>query len=126
MTLSRQHLGRVGEARAAMFLTSRSFTIIEQNYRTSFGEIDIIARKDDLLVFCEVRTRRLGLTVAVETIGESINSGKRDRLVRLAEFYLHNHPSLEGCACRFDVILVARQLGRWRLYWLEDAFRPGW
>ncbi|MBF0421052.1 MAG: YraN family protein [Magnetococcales bacterium] len=126
MTSWRHWLGRQGESLAAEHLKKHAYEILEKNYAIRQGEIDIIARKNDNLIFCEVRTRSLRPTVAMDTIAESVHGVKQNRLILAAESYLQKHPELVGCCCRFDVILVARRTRNWQLEWIEDAFRPGW
>lgn len=126
MTFWRQWLGRYGESLAEKTLKKGGCTILERNFSSHFGEVDIVARCDDYLVFCEVRSRKLSHLRDFPVIGESVHRGKCRRLVTLAEHYLQSHPDLQGCFCRFDVVLVAKLGGNWHVEWIKDAFRPGW
>lgn len=126
MTFWRRWLGRYGETLAEKTLSKSGYVILEKNYSSTIGEIDLIAIKHDNLVFCEVRSRRLIQSQAIGSIGESINGIKQRRLSILAEAYLQHHPHLQHCTCRFDVILVAKRNQDWQIDWIEDAFRPGW
>ena len=85
MRLSRRQVGDRGEKLAADYLRSRGYDIIESNFRCREGEIDIVARKGETLVFVEVRTRR-GRDFG--TPEESISPLKQQRLVSLAEAYV--------------------------------------
>ena len=78
----RKKLGKSGEDFASAFLESKGFEILERNFRCKFGEADIIARKDDVIHFCEVKTR---LGAAPDEMYSDI---QRKRLRELAEFYL--------------------------------------
>ena len=104
MTKSRQELGRWGEALAADYLTEKGYSIINQNYRSSYGEIDLIARHQNSLVFVEVKTRpsdAYGLPEA------SVTARKRDHLIASAQAYLHKYlnPNIEW---RIDVIAIRK------------------
>ncbi len=102
MASSKKETGRRGELLAAEFLKSRGYRIIEANFRTPRGELDIIARKEDYLVFVEVRTRH-GATLG--TPEESVTPRKKAKLVALAQAYLESHPAPEQ-PWRIDVVAV--------------------
>jgi putative endonuclease len=100
----RQSLGRWGEQMAAAYLEQRGYCILEHNARTAFGELDLVARQGDVLVFVEVKTRSsttFGLPEA------SITARKRQHLLSAAQAYLQNHPDLDG-DWRVDVIAILR------------------
>lgn len=103
MTQSKQQTGSQGEALAAEYLTSKGCTIVNQNWRTSKGEIDIIAQDGDTLVFVEVRTRHAPDT---SFAFESVNNRKQAKLRQLAYDYLNLH-NLTDSTWRIDVIAVA-------------------
>ena len=107
--------GEAAESLAADFLRRRGFTILERNYRCRFGEIDLVARGGELLVFVEVRGRR---SEAFGGAAGSITAAKRRRLVAAARHYLATHRV--DRACRFDVVLV-RGVEQ-QVEWLPDAF----
>ncbi len=81
----RRRLGRSGEEVAARYLERRGYTIIARNHRCPEGEIDLVAREGDCLVFVEVRTRR---GRGFGTPEESVTPAKRERLGRLADAYV--------------------------------------
>jgi len=99
----RQETGRLGEQMAARYLQSLGYAIVETNYRTRFGEIDIVALDGDVLVFVEVRARH-GRSFGLAE--ESLTPRKRERLVQLSECYLQAHPTSPP-ACRIDVVAIA-------------------
>ena len=107
--------GEAAESLAADFLQRRGLTVLERNYRCRFGEIDLVARSGELLVFVEVRART---SEAFGGAAGSITATKRRRLVAAARHYLATHQA--DRACRFDVVLVrgAEQ----QVEWLTDAF----
>jgi putative endonuclease len=79
----RHRLGRLGEELAAEHLIRRGFRILERNYRTRWGELDIVAFDGHTLSFCEVKTRRLD-PAGVVTPFESIRARKRSRVRKMA------------------------------------------
>ncbi|WP_243276925.1 YraN family protein [Desulfallas sp. Bu1-1] len=117
MTLQRRRLGIKGENIAADYLQGKGYRILERNFRCRLGEIDIIARHKNCLVFVEVRTKsslRYGLPQ------ESITPGKVDKLRRLALFYLARRPHGE-LNVRFDVVAVDFA-GETKIMHIENAF----
>ena len=107
--------GARAEELAAAFLVQRRLKIVERNWRCRGGEIDIVARDGDVLVFVEVRLRRYGNFGGA---AESITAKKRARMVAAADQYL---ASLDRTpACRFDAILLDA-LDADRIEWLKDV-----
>jgi putative endonuclease len=100
----RQQLGLDGERCAAGALLARGYVILARRYRTRFGELDIVARDGDTLVFVEVKTRR------GTAFGQPVTWRKRRRLSRLAEAYVAA-ARLHHVAQRFDVVSVIWQDG---------------
>lgn len=99
----KNQIGMRGEALAVDFLKKKQYVIIEQNWRCRLGEIDIVAKNDDELVFCEVKTRRAESTqVALVNITES----KREKMIRAAQYYLDEH-DLDEIIWRIDAIGIA-------------------
>jgi putative endonuclease len=102
----RHRLGLRGEQLAAEHLVRRGFQILERNYRTRWGELDIIAFDGTTLAFCEVKTRRL-LTRA-ENPFDSIRAGKRSRVRAMASRWLVDRPERPRAdVLRFDAIGVS-------------------
>lgn len=99
---SRRATGKRGEDLAAAFLEKRGWTILGRNVRTARGELDLIARDADTLVFVEVRTRRGHSFGSPE---ESVTRRKQQKLVELAESYLQTQP-VADIPCRIDVVVV--------------------
>lgn len=98
--------GRTGvdaEALAGRFLEAHGLTVLARNFRTRRGEIDLVARDGDTLVFVEVRLRR---SAAFGGAAESITATKRARLVAAAQVYLLGQRG--DPPCRFDAILLDR------------------
>jgi putative endonuclease len=104
----RQSLGQFGESIATAFLEKQGYTILEKNSRTPYGEIDIIARADIVIVFVEVKTR------ASRSLGPpeiSITPRKAEHMRCAAEYFIQQHPELIN-DWRIDVITVQIQAGK--------------
>ena len=98
----RQLLGVDGESLASAALRARGYAILESRFRTSFGEIDIIARDEDTLVFVEVKTRR---DDAFGGGAAAVGWRKQRTLTRVAEMFL-SRARLGAVPCRFDVVVI--------------------
>jgi putative endonuclease len=101
--------GRLGERAAVKLLKKKGYKILEKNFRTRFGEIDIIAKKRERVIFVEVKTK------TGEGFGEPwemVNKRKLKQIIRMAETYL-TKKDLGEAACRVDVVGV----------WLDQADR---
>ena len=112
-------LGSRGEALAWNFLRKQGYRLLEKNYRTRFGEVDVIAQKDNFVVFLEVKTRRDHQFGAPE---ESIDWRKQQKLSRVAQAYLQTR-KLENRPARFDVLSVTWDgVTEPRFFLIQDAF----
>jgi putative endonuclease len=106
--------GHVAEAAAAAFLVAKGFTILERRYAAQGGEIDLVARRRDLLVLVEVKAR-----ADRDVAAEAITATKRRRFARAARHYLSRHAWTPAMTVRCDAIFVAPW--RWPLH-VPDAF----
>ena len=88
---------------AARYLEAHGYHILTRNFRTRYGEVDLVARHDDAIVFVEVRTRR---GHAFGTPEESVTARKRQRLVAAAQQYLQDH-TLEHLPWRVDLVSIS-------------------
>lgn len=95
--------GLAAEDHAAQLLDSYGFSILARRVRTGAGEIDLVARQDDLLVFCEVKQR-----TDLDAAAWSLLPRQRRRIAAAAEAFLATHPDLAGLDMRFDAVLVSR------------------
>ena len=111
--------GKSAELMAAAHLQRNGLTLLESNYRCRFGEIDLIMRDADEIVFVEVRLRS---NAAFGGAAASITSSKQQKISRTAEHYLQLHGS---AACRFDAVLFDA-LAEDRIHWLKNAFEATW
>jgi putative endonuclease len=119
---SRSVLGAAGEAAAAAWLVERGYEILARNARTRFGEIDMVARHDEVIVFIEVKSRT---SARFGHPSEAISALKQHRLARLASAYLQSR-RLGAPVVRFDAIAVYLDAAG-RIAAIEhvpDAFRP--
>ncbi len=121
MTYQTKELGRWGEDWAARFLKKKRYRIVERNYRCRLGEIDIVARWKDTLVFVEVKTRRDEEDIPPQY---SVNRRKQRQIIRTAHVYLKEH-YLSGERCRFDVVAIVAGDGKkpQEIRHLPGAFR---
>ncbi len=101
---SRRPLGDFGESLAAAYLVRNGYCILERQWRCSAGELDLVARLGDQVVFVEVRTRRAATDGVAE---ESITPAKQKRLIALAYTYLANQNFDDTICWRIDIITVA-------------------
>jgi len=115
---NRRSLGDRGEELAAAFLKKQGYKILERNYRTPLGEIDLIARHLGALVFIEVKTRSGGRFGAGQ---EAVHSGKQARLRKLADYYLKKK-RLGEVTVRFDVVGILWRDDKPRIELIQGAF----
>jgi putative endonuclease len=108
-------IGREAEDRAATMLESAGLQLLERNYRCRIGEIDLIMRDGESLVFIEVRYRR---NAAFGGALASVDAHKQKRLVRAAQHFLLRR-AWSG-PCRFDVVGIESTGGR--PSWIQNAF----
>ena len=120
-TPHRQHLGRLGERLAAEHFARLGFSVLAQNHHTRFGELDLVLSDGRTLVFCEVKTRRLGSGEPFD----GLHGAKQSQVRRIAAHWL-SEPSERPWheELRFDAIgvLVDREDGLVRLDHVENAF----
>lgn len=111
-----REVGTKYEERAAEYLCMHGYEIIKRNYRNSYGEIDILARKDSVLIFVEVKYRS---TKSCGDPLEAVDKRKQKRISRTAFYYYINHGYETGIPCRFDVIAI---YGDGRVKHIKNAF----
>lgn len=114
----RKKIGNSGESRAAKYLVLNGYEIIERNFRTNEGEIDIIAKKNTFVVFVEIKTFPNG---NMELLSHVLNSRKQKRIVKTAKRFLSIHRQYSNSYIRFDVIVLDMP-GLPQVYHIENAF----
>jgi len=119
VTEARQALGKKGEAAARVYLERRGVHILAANYTCAAGEIDLIGREREALLFIEVKTR------TSEAFGPpqlAVHQRKQRQIVRAAQWFLAER-RVSDVACRFDVVAVTiRGDERLQIHWVRDAF----
>ncbi len=108
--------GRDAEHQALQHLQSRGLTLLQCNYRSRLGEIDLIMQDRDSVVFIEVRYRRQS---RFGSAAESVDRRKQSRIIACAQHYLQTHPQTARLCCRFDVVTLS---GNDSLDWIRNAF----
>lgn len=113
-------LGKAGEAIASRYLEGLGYRILERNYSTPLGEIDIIAEDGSVLVFAEVKTRSSDVYGMPE---ESVGIKKRRKLTRLAQLYISKTRFYDKEA-RFDVVSICADspYGGYKIRLIKNAF----
>ena len=102
MSRYRQKFGRWGESVAAKYLQARGYEILDRNVHNQYGEIDLVARHGEIMVFVEVKTRRSTQFGYPEA---SVTAKKQAHMMNAAQSYLQQHPDSDG-NWRIDVIAV--------------------
>lgn len=116
---SKKNLGLFGEDLIAKYLNGAGFSIISRNFQKRGGEIDLIAKKDDLVVFVEVKLRQNVYFNNSEVIVKS----KIKKIIRTAKLFLQIHGNkFENCNFRFDVAIIEKIDGRYQINYIENAF----
>jgi putative endonuclease len=118
MSTQRLELGKTGEDLACGELKRRGYAILARRYRLRGGELDIIARDGDTMVFVEVKARQ---ERAFGEAAEAVSAVKRRRISRLAIEYALRH-GLSNRPCRFDVVSIHLESGRPVIEVFQNAF----
>lgn len=118
MQSSTKEKGKEGEEKAAALLVEKGFEIIERNYRYGKGEIDIVARDKDFLVFVEVKSRE---SLEYGKPEEAITKRKMSQIRKIAEAYLAEK-NITGENIRFDVVAILFLNGEISIEHYENAF----
>lgn len=99
---ARERAGRRAERLAGWWLRLKGFRVLATRWRSAVGEIDLIARCGDLVVFVEVKRR-----ATLEDAAAAVTPAQRARVARAAEHFLARHPEHAGARLRFDAVLIA-------------------
>ena len=120
----RKDLGLWGEEVIAKFLKRQGFVILARNFVSRFGEIDIIAKREEQLLFVEVKTRKVALSYDTLPfpVLYVITKSKQQKIIRTARYFLFKN-QIDDCACRFDVATVLIREGeKEKIEYVENAF----
>ncbi|MBQ2800743.1 MAG: YraN family protein [Lachnospiraceae bacterium] len=112
---NKRSIGTAYEEKAVEYLTAKGYRIIKRNFRCRIGEIDIIAKQNDIVVFVEVKYRK---TASFGYPEEAVSFSKQKIIRKVAEFFLVGEQLSLDTECRFDVIAI---LGE-EINHIENAF----
>ena len=118
MTNRRQKFGKKGESVAVRYLKKQGYKIVEQNYRSKVGEIDIIARERKTLVFVEVKTRR---SLSYGNPKYAVTP-KKKKAISMAALYYLKMTNQTGANARFDVVSILVQGEDTQIELVRNAF----
>lgn len=113
----KKELGNIGEAAAEKYLKKKRYKILARNYYTRFGELDIVARDGETIVFAEVKTRT---SKKFGTPGEAVTLKKQSNIINAAQLYLMEN-EIDECDMRFDVLEVFAE-DEMEINHIENAF----
>lgn len=116
--LNSKEIGFAGEEKAAEYLKANEYSIIERNWATKDGEIDIIATKGDFLVFVEVKTLPNATPDMLQAV---LGIHKQRRILKTSKRFLLKHRQYNNSYIRFDVIVIDMP-GLPSVYHIENAF----
>ncbi len=111
--------GAKAEADAEQYLKQHKLKSVANNYRCRYGEIDLVMKNDNTLVFVEVKFRRSHSHGYAE---EMVTAAKQQKIIAAAEHFLSNHSQYQQYNCRFDVVAVAYDNSQQHINWIKDAF----
>ena len=108
--------GRRAETLASLYLALRGYHILERRYKTRAGEIDLIAKRGDTIIFAEVKAR-----ATTDLAVEAVTPKARRRIERAGHTFLARNPRFADSGVRYDIIAVTG----WRVNRIPDAWREG-
>lgn len=112
-------VGDAFEQRACVELERAGLSLLVRNYSTRYGELDLVMRDGNTIVFVEVRYRKHALH---GDAAASITNSKQSRLIKTAELWLTQNPRYARASCRFDVVTYDGPLETERVSWIRAAF----
>lgn len=115
--MNKKQKGYTGEKIIASYLVENDYNILVTNFRATAGEIDIIACKNNKLIFFEVKTWDY---YSEESLENSINNKKKYKIINTAKYFLLNNPKFNGYLIQFDIILYKKALNKILHY--KEAF----
>lgn len=111
--------GAIAEDHALQFLLHKKLQLLCRNFRCRYGEIDLIMRDNNALIFIEVRSRTPSSFGSPVT---SVDRRKQQKIIRTANVFLQYYPNYRHCSCRFDVVGVTLGGGNQLVEWITGAF----
>lgn len=124
MITKKTRFGQYGENIAIKYLQNKGFAILDRNFNRKCGELDIITKKDNKIIFIEVKTRDISKNFEQGAGEESVNYYKQKKLLKAAELYLLEKKLPDNLFWQFDVlsILIDKQAKIAKIKHIEDAF----
>ncbi len=116
--MNKRESGALGEDIAVEFLQKKGYRIIERNFLTPIGEIDIIAKKDGILCFVEVKFRK---SDSFGSAFEAVDYRKLNKLRKVIEFYCLKN-KIKDTPLRVEVIGITEEMGSYNIKHLENVF----
>jgi putative endonuclease len=114
----KRNLGKAGEELAANYLAANGYSIVTRNFHTRYGELDLVCKKNGMLVFVEVKTRT---KTAFGYPAEAVTRQKRERIKKAALLFIDAHPQ-SFCGLRFDVIAILITPSDIKIDHIQEAF----
>ncbi|MHC9509883.1 YraN family protein [Kangiella sp. M94] len=118
--MSTRQRGEKVELFAENHLKQQGLKLIEKNYNSRYGEIDLIMMEHRTLVFCEVRFRA---NTSYGSGAETVNLKKQQKIIKTAQLYLQAHKKMQQHDCRFDVVSVTLAAQEPLIEWHKNAFQ---
>ena len=116
----RAEFGDMAETLALRYLQQQELTLLDRNFRSRFGEIDLIMQENNTIIFVEVRARK---TAAFMHPVESVDYRKRDKIRKTSQVYMHKTAAWNRFDMRFDVVaLTGNAAEHMQIDWIRSAF----
>ncbi len=117
----KRQIGNKAEYIALQYLKKHGLELIQQNYSTKLGEIDIIMldKLEQILVFIEVRYRT---NTNFGSASSTVDNNKQKKIIRTAEYFLQKYTQYDNFICRFDVVGLEFDLKYPKINWVKNAF----
>ncbi len=113
-----KRIGAIGESLACQYLKNNGYEIVEKNFNSNYGEIDIIAKKSAVLVFVEVKTRT---NKKFGEPAEAVNLTKQKHILKTAKYYLYSTKQENTCT-RFDILEILLKNGKIEFNHIKQIF----
>lgn len=120
MSGTTQQQGQAAEQLACEFLQARGMQLVQRNFHCRLGELDLVMRDGEQLVFVEVRFRKQN---HFGSGAETVTAAKQAKLIKTAQVFLQSHPKLGKLAARFDVVSISGLMHNPAIDWIPDAFQ---
>ncbi len=112
-------IGHALEDTAVAYLQKHKVQVLHRNFRCKYGEVDLIGRDQEDLIFVEVRYRK---DATFGAAAETVTADKQRRIICAAQFFLMTRSWATKLYCRFDVIAITKAINSPTIEWIKDAF----